>query len=159
MAAGRMGSGDGRAAGVDGPLVGVGDGSGRSVGVLEGDGGGDGKEVGGGEVLGANGSGESAAVTLGAEDGLGTVDGEGDALAVTDAVGAAAEAGSGEDVTRTPRNPITGIARAVPAARRIKPGRCTIPPTVTTRPHSGAYVRSSHSSSGSNITVRADRGL
>jgi hypothetical protein len=64
----------------------------------------------------------------------------GERIALTDTVGVAAETGvgSGEDATRTPRNPTTGIDSATPVAMRSRPGRCTMPPTVRARHGAGA---------------------
>jgi hypothetical protein len=116
VASGRLGFGDGRADGVDGRAVGVGD----AVGVSFGAG------------LGARGSGAGADVGRG--DGRGVLAGEG--IAMPDKVGGAADsgAGSGEDVTRTTRNPATGTASAVAVVIKIRAGRCTVPPQVTYGP-------------------------
>ena len=140
LVAGRGGFGDGRDAGVDGRSVGAGDGSGRVVGLVEGVDAAVG--VGDGAGLGARGSGDGADVGRG--DGRGVLAGKVTALTAT--VGAAADtgAGSGEDATRTTRNPTTGIASAVAVAIRIRPGRCTMPPTFSARPDAaacGSYAR------------------
>jgi hypothetical protein len=138
VAAGRLGFGVGRVAGDGGGGVDVG--SGRAVALLEGDR--DALGVGVTEGDGANGSGAGAA---GAGSGAGGVlAGEGIASAEIVGVAAATEAESGGDVTRTPRNPTTGIASAIPVAMRIRRGRCTMPPTVIARPHAvpyGGYAR------------------
>lgn len=132
MAAGRLGFGVGRVVGADDGGVGVG--SGLAVALLEGDGVALG--VGVTEGDGANGSGTGAA---GAGNGAGGVlAGEEITPAATAAVAATIGARSGEDETRTPRNPTTGIASTVPVTMRIKPGRRTMPPTVSARPNASA---------------------
>lgn len=145
MAAGRPGFGVGRVAGADGGGVDVG--SGRAVALLEGDG--DALGVGVTEGDGANGSGTGGA---GAGSGAGGVlAGEGIASAEIVGVAAATDAESGGDVTRTPRNPTTGIANAVPVTMRIRPGRCTMPPASNHRPDAVTYAWYAHYAARPNV--------